>query len=80
MNTPPQFTRTHILLGDEGIQKLKSKHIFIAGLGGVGRSQAGQHRAAVPQHLAVQLPRNFCYGKTHWIDLSVGTHYKALRI
>ncbi len=34
--TPPQFTRTHILLGDEGIQKLKSKHIFIAGLGGVG--------------------------------------------
>jgi tRNA A37 threonylcarbamoyladenosine dehydratase len=34
--TPPQFTRTHILLGDEGIAKLKSKHIFIAGLGGVG--------------------------------------------
>lgn len=34
--TPPQFTRTHILLGDEGIAKLRSKHIFIAGLGGVG--------------------------------------------
>ncbi|MDD5058719.1 MAG: tRNA threonylcarbamoyladenosine dehydratase [Sideroxydans sp.] len=34
--TPPQFTRTHILLGDAGIAKLKSKHIFIAGLGGVG--------------------------------------------
>ena len=35
-STPPQFARTHILLGDDGIQKLKSKHIFIAGLGGVG--------------------------------------------
>lgn len=34
--TPPQFARTHILLGNEGVQKLKSKHIFIAGLGGVG--------------------------------------------
>ncbi len=34
--TPPQFARTHILLGDAGIAKLKSKHIFIAGLGGVG--------------------------------------------
>lgn len=33
---PPQFTRTHILLGDAGIEKLKSKHIFVAGLGGVG--------------------------------------------
>ncbi len=34
--TPPQFTRTHILLGDAGLQKLKSKHIFVAGMGGVG--------------------------------------------
>ncbi|TAJ81203.1 MAG: tRNA threonylcarbamoyladenosine dehydratase [Gallionellaceae bacterium] len=32
----PQFTRTHILLGDNGLQQLRSKHIFIAGLGGVG--------------------------------------------
>ncbi len=36
MNIPPQFTRTHILLGDEGLQCLKSKHVFVAGLGGVG--------------------------------------------
>ena len=36
MNIPSQFTRTHILLGDDGLQCLKSKHIFIAGLGGVG--------------------------------------------
>lgn len=33
---PPQFSRTRILLGDDGIAKLESKHIFIAGLGGVG--------------------------------------------
>jgi tRNA A37 threonylcarbamoyladenosine dehydratase len=34
--TPPQFTRTHILLGDEGIEKLRNKHVFVAGMGGVG--------------------------------------------
>lgn len=34
--TPQQFTRTHILIGDAGLQQLKNKHIFIAGLGGVG--------------------------------------------
>ena len=34
--TPPQFTRTHILLGDDGIDGLKGKHIFVAGMGGVG--------------------------------------------
>ena len=33
---PPQFTRTHILLGDEGLQQLACKHVFVAGLGGVG--------------------------------------------
>lgn len=36
MNVPAQFTRTHILLGDEGIENLKNKHIFVAGMGGVG--------------------------------------------
>lgn len=35
-NTPPHFTRTHILLGDAGLQQLADKHIFVAGLGGVG--------------------------------------------
>ncbi|ADE10578.1 tRNA threonylcarbamoyladenosine dehydratase [Sideroxydans lithotrophicus] len=34
--TPPQFTRTHILLGDAGIAKLRGKHVFVAGMGGVG--------------------------------------------
>ncbi len=35
-STLPQFTRTHILVGDAGIARLKNMHIFIAGLGGVG--------------------------------------------
>lgn len=33
---PAQFTRTHILLGDQGIATLRNKHIFVAGMGGVG--------------------------------------------
>lgn len=36
ISTPPQFERTHILLGDEGLRKLASRHVFLAGLGGVG--------------------------------------------
>ncbi len=34
--TPPQFERTRILIGDEGINRLSGKHVFIAGMGGVG--------------------------------------------
>jgi tRNA threonylcarbamoyladenosine dehydratase len=33
---PPQFERTEILIGSTGIALLASKHVFIAGLGGVG--------------------------------------------
>ena len=33
---PAQFERTQILLGDEGIATLREKHVFVAGLGGVG--------------------------------------------
>jgi tRNA threonylcarbamoyladenosine dehydratase len=33
---PPQFIRTHILIGDEGLAKLQNMHIFVAGMGGVG--------------------------------------------
>jgi tRNA A37 threonylcarbamoyladenosine dehydratase len=36
MMTPPQFSRSHILIGDVGLSLLASKHIFVAGLGGVG--------------------------------------------
>ncbi len=32
----PLFERTHILLGDEGIARLKNSHILLAGVGGVG--------------------------------------------
>jgi tRNA A37 threonylcarbamoyladenosine dehydratase len=35
-NTPPQFERTHILIGDEGLAQLAGKHVFVAGMGGVG--------------------------------------------
>lgn len=36
MSTPPQFARTEILIGQRGISLLASKHVFVAGLGGVG--------------------------------------------
>ncbi|MDD4962401.1 MAG: tRNA threonylcarbamoyladenosine dehydratase [Gallionella sp.] len=36
MAVAPQFERTHILIGDEGVATLASKHIFVAGMGGVG--------------------------------------------
>ncbi|MHB1174390.1 MAG: tRNA threonylcarbamoyladenosine dehydratase [Sulfuriferula sp.] len=36
MTISPQFERSHILLGDAGLQLLAGKHIFVAGLGGVG--------------------------------------------
>lgn len=32
----PLFERTHILIGDTGIERLQDSHVFLAGLGGVG--------------------------------------------
>jgi tRNA threonylcarbamoyladenosine dehydratase len=32
----PLFERSHILIGNEGIERLQSAHIFLAGIGGVG--------------------------------------------
>ncbi|MCX4188185.1 ThiF family adenylyltransferase, partial [Methylophaga sp. OBS4] len=32
----PLFERTHILIGDEGIERLQNSHVFVAGMGGVG--------------------------------------------
>ena len=32
----PQFSRSQILIGDAGLAKLNSLHLFVAGLGGVG--------------------------------------------
>jgi len=34
--TPPQFERTEILIGAEGVARLAACHVFVAGLGGVG--------------------------------------------
>ena len=36
MTQSPLFERTHILIGDLGIERLKASHVFLAGLGGVG--------------------------------------------
>jgi tRNA threonylcarbamoyladenosine dehydratase len=36
MSVPPQFERAEILIGDAGIEKLAGRHVFVAGLGGVG--------------------------------------------
>lgn len=32
----PLFERSHILIGDEGIARLQSSHVLVAGIGGVG--------------------------------------------
>ncbi len=34
--TPPQFSRSEILIGAEGVARLAECHVFLAGLGGVG--------------------------------------------
>lgn len=36
MQTPPQFERTEILIDAEGVLRLAGKHVFVAGMGGVG--------------------------------------------
>jgi tRNA A37 threonylcarbamoyladenosine dehydratase len=36
MTPPPQFERSEILIGREGVACLAGKHVFLAGLGGVG--------------------------------------------
>jgi tRNA A37 threonylcarbamoyladenosine dehydratase len=34
--TSPLFERSHILIGDEGIERLQKAHVLLAGVGGVG--------------------------------------------
>lgn len=36
MSIAPQFERAEILIGAQGLEKLAGKHVFLAGLGGVG--------------------------------------------
>jgi len=45
MNIDPLFERTHIILKDEGIERIRNTRIFIAGLGGVGSFAAEASRA-----------------------------------
>ncbi|ARU32618.1 tRNA threonylcarbamoyladenosine dehydratase [Sulfuriferula sp. AH1] len=69
MTTPPQFERTEILIGTAGIELLASKHVFVAGLGGVGSycaealARAGigkltlvDHDRVAPSNINRQLP------------------------
>ncbi|BBP02192.1 tRNA threonylcarbamoyladenosine dehydratase [Sulfuriferula nivalis] len=69
MTTVPQFERTEILIGQTGIATLASKHIFVAGLGGVGSycaealARAGigritlvDHDHVAPSNINRQLP------------------------
>ena len=69
MTTPPQFERTEILIGSAGIELLASKHVFVAGLGGVGSycaevlARAGigkltlvDHDFVAPSNINRQLP------------------------
>ncbi len=59
MSTPPQFERSEILIGAEGIARLSAKHVFLAGLGGVGSwcaealARAGIGRLTLVDHDAV---------------------------
>ena len=65
----PQFERTHILIGDAGINRLSACHVFIAGMGGVGSyctealARAGigrltllDHDVVAPSNINRQLP------------------------
>lgn len=36
MSVPPQFERAEILIGRDGVERLAGRHVFLAGLGGVG--------------------------------------------
>ncbi|NWG39206.1 MAG: tRNA threonylcarbamoyladenosine dehydratase [Hydrogenophilaceae bacterium] len=58
---PPQFERTEILLGEAGLACLASKHVVVAGLGGVGSycaealARAGVGRLTIIDHDVVAM-------------------------
>ena len=61
MQTPPQFERTEILIDAEGVMRLAGKHVFVAGMGGVGSyctealARAGIGRLTLLDHDVVAL-------------------------
>ena len=61
MRTPSQFERTEILVDAEGVKRLAAKHVFVAGLGGVGSyctealARAGIGRLTLLDHDVVAL-------------------------
>ena len=61
MSTPPQFERTEILIDAEGVKRLAGKHVFVAGMGGVGSyctealARAGIGRLTLLDHDVVVL-------------------------
>lgn len=56
MSVPAQFERTAILVGEAGVARLARKHVFVAGLGGVGSwcvealARAGVGRLTLVDH------------------------------
>ena len=65
----PQFDRARILLGEDGLRNLSGRHVFVAGLGGVGSwcaealARAGigrltllDHDVVAPSNINRQLP------------------------
>lgn len=56
-----QFTRTEILIGEDGVKKLAEQHVFVAGLGGVGSycaealARAGIGRLTLVDHDSVDI-------------------------
>ncbi len=69
MTTDPLFERTRIIIGDQGIERMRNTHVFIAGLGGVGSFAAEafarmgigrltlvDHDVVSPSNLNRQLP------------------------
>ena len=61
MQIPPQFERTEILIDAEGVTRLAGKHVFVAGMGGVGSyctealARAGIGRLTLLDHDVVAL-------------------------
>ena len=56
MTHPPLYERTHILVGDDGLARLRAAHVLVCGLGGVGGyaaealGRAGVGRLTVIDH------------------------------